>query len=626
MEKLNLRRSDWGRILFLLLLSFLYLSPGGGLLLEGRRDRVMSDGSDPATLPYNYSLMIEHFRHAPGNLLFGAIPTDRLNPPEGFAIWLPWIEKVAVSLTSPFIPVEQASTFFVFVLFAMTGISFYLMARVLGWSQGLSLALSICWAFSAYTRARAKVHMALAGVYHLPLVVLGLYLAVQGRSRKSLALAALCLLLSVTVAHYYIIILAFVAPFFVAYVLLMPETKAEPKRILQRTITASLPAVLLIGWSYYKPLPSAWIKPDTITHIKTGETDGGERHPFLTRFATHPVDYFTGELATGPNDVNPVRGWLTAQAHSHLGESNQHERTNGIRWLIWLAFAAAIWALTENTRKQMWSATERKTIWLFIAFSGFCMWLSFAPDALPIPGPSAWLYALMSQFRVPSRAGVFANFGILMVAGFFLHAWLDRSGTVTAKAKGKKEKTSSATTNVLWPKLKNKLILGGVLPLLALIELPPLLNELPVSRIVPQRQDLADGKDCGYGMYYPYVSGTWGLLEYYYFLQSMRGSQCKIINSATDTVSDRNRRLMQIMPLHEKYLHFIQQNPTAAKAQLAHLAQCLPMDWIVFDPKVAKSFMTQVCNELGFEQTSSDTCRSRERARPVHQAPEFCLK
>ena len=150
--------------------------------------------------------------------------------------------------------------------------------------------------------------------------------------------------------------------------------------------------------------------------------------------------------------------------------------------------------------------------------------------------------------------------------------------------------------------------------------------ELPVSRIVPQRQDLADGKDCGYGLYYPYVSGTWGLLEYYYFLQSMRGSQCKIINSATDTVYDRNRRFMQTMPLHDKYLQFIQQNPAAAKMQLSHLAQCLPMDWIVFDPKVPKTFMAEVCQELGFERTSGDTCRSRERARPMRQAPEFCLR
>ena len=623
MEKLNLKSSDWLRVLVLVILAFMYLSPGGGIMLEGRRDKVMSDGSDPTTMPYNYGIVKEYLQDSPTNLFFGAVPTDRLNAPEGFSLWFPWIEKFAVAISSPFVPLEQISTFFVFFLFVLSGVSFYLMGRILGWSQIISLALAICWAFSAYTRARAKVHMGLAGVYHLPLVVIGLYLAVTGRSRKTLALAALSLLLSVTVAHYYIVILAFLSPFFLAYVILMPESKAEPKRVLIRTMIACVPAVALMLWSFYKPIPESWIKPGTITYARTGETENGQRHPFLTQFATHAVDYFTGEIAIGTNDLNPIRGAIGKDVIKNIGNSNSHERSNGIRWLLWLAFAVAIWAITESNWKNLWSQGERRIMWLFVGFTAFNIWLSLAPTAFGFPGPSAWLYGLMSQFRVPSRAGVYAQFGILIVVGFFLHGWLDRSA---GKVKTANKKEKSVTPGTLWPKVKNKLVLAGVLPLLAIVELPPFLNDMPIARVSDQRGDLADGKECGYGLYYPYVSGTWALMEYYYFLQSMRGSKCKLINAVADTVSDRNRRFMQTMPLHEKYLGFIQQNPAAAKAQLTNLAQCLPMDWIVFDPHVSKQFMSEVCSTLGFEQTSSDTCRSKERYRPTAQTPESCLR
>ncbi len=618
MEKSNLRRSDWGRVVFLIVLSFFYLSPGGLPLLKGRTDLVLSDGSDPATLPYSYSILIDHLKNSPRNLFYGAVPTDRLNPPEGFSIWFPWIEKLSVSLSEPFVALEQQSTFFVFVLFALSGISFYLMSRVRGWGQSLSLALSICWAFSAYTRARAKVHMALVGVYFLPLVILGLDLAVLRRSRRSLLAAALCLLLAAMSAHYYLIILAFLTPFFIGYAALRTNVRSEFKVVLPRVILAAAPAVFLVVWSYVKPIPASWIKPDTITHIKTGETQDGRSHPFLKRFASRPVDFFTGDLAIGPNDLNPLRGWLTSVVNANLGDGNQHERSNGIRWLIWLAFGAAIWALTQERLKSLWTDLERRQIWLFLIFTAFCFWLSLEPDVLPIPGPSAWLAGLVSQFRVPSRAGVFMNFGILLVAGYFLHAWLEQP----ILKKGKKP----TSDHQLWPRLRSKLALAGVLPLLAVAELPPFLNDMPLSRIVPQRADLADGQDCGYGLYYPYVSGTWGLLEYYYFLQSMRESRCKIINANSDTVSDRNRQLMRAMPLHEKYLELIRSNPAAAKLQLTHMARCLPMDWIVFDPRVSKSFMNEVCGELGFEITSGDTCRSKERARTPMAKPESCIR
>lgn len=606
---------DFGRIFTLFILSFLYLSPGGTLLLEGRKDQVMSDGSDPATLPFSYSVIIDHAHNNMKNLFFGAVPTERLNPPEGFSIWVTWLEKAVVSFFSPVVTVEQLSTLFTWIQFFLGAVGFYCLALTMGWSRVVGFALAICWAFSAYTRARAKVHPALAGTYFLPFAFLGLNLALQKRSVKSLLMGASALLLTITAAHYYLIILVFLAPWILLYIYLKADWKTQWKTLAPNLFAVVFPAVCFLAWSYLKPLPADWVKSETITYLKTGDAAPGEMHPFMTRFAAHFVDYFTGEIAIGTKDINLLRSALSQSVVTSMGDGNTHERSNGIRWFLWVGFAAALWLAKK--RRSFYTDSEYKFVWFFAAFAAFTMWLSFEPHAFGLPtGPSAWLAKIMSQFRVPSRAGVFVHFGVLMIVGIFLNRWLELKPT--------KGKNSSA--EIPWPKLRKWISMGGVLPLLAILELPPFLNAMPISPVVPLRTDLADNKPCGFGLYYPYVSGTWGLLEYYYFLQSMRGSRCKIVNAATDTVSDRNKLFMQKMPLHPKYLELIRQQPEAAKGQLLHLAQCMPLDWIVFDKQIPSEFSRDVCSRLGFQMTSSDTCRFLGEERTPQRTAESCIR
>ena len=71
------------------LLAMAYVYPGGTAMLEGRTDIVMSDGTDPSTLPYQYSLLRSISRTKPTHLLYGAVPAATLGAPEGFALWIP---------------------------------------------------------------------------------------------------------------------------------------------------------------------------------------------------------------------------------------------------------------------------------------------------------------------------------------------------------------------------------------------------------------------------------------------------------------------------------------------------------------------------------------------------------
>lgn len=591
----------------MVVLSFLYLSPGGDLLLENRKDLVLSDGTDPATLPYAYSLILHERDTNPSHLLYGAVPATTLNAPDGFSIWVPWIEKAVVAIFGDLVPIEQLSTLFVFIIVALTGLAFYFMGRNFGWNEAIALALAICFAINAYTRARIKVHMALAGPFHLPLIFWALKLAIARTDKRSWLLAGFLLLVAMSVAHYYLVITAFLAPLILFWCWCQREFQMQTSKAIQRIALASLPALLFLGWSYLRPLPSELAKSETITYVKTGETSDGSLHPFLRQFASRPVDFFTGDIAMPKvHDLNPLRGALNDYVLENLGDGNSHERANGIRWLIWAAF---LWILIRWRKKNLMIDKEStKEVWAWLALMIFCFFLSLAPDFIGIPiGPSLWLSKLVSQFRVPSRAGIFFQFFLLCVVGMGLQAQLFEAR--------KKE---------VVPRWQKWLKRGWVLPLLAILELPPFLNDMPVAKVVPARADLADGQPCGLGLYFPYVSGTWGLLEYYYFLQSMRGSRCGIVNAATDTANDRNKRFMQTMPLHPKFLEALKNQPQPILARVEHLARCVPLDWMIFDSHLPAHIMDQICHDLGWKKTSQDTCRSPERSRPMLQMPESC--
>ena len=316
------------------LLAMAYVYPGGTAMLERRTDIVMSDGTDASTLPYQYSLLRSTWRTTPTRL-YGAVPAATLAAPEGFALWIPWIERSVVVALAPLFPVEQLSTVLVVVLMVLDGLAMYPLGRRFGWSRSLSLAIAIASAFNATTRARAKVHMSLVGMFHVPLVFLGLLLVAKGKGWRSIAAAAACFAAAVTVAHYYLITLTFLVPWLLVYLLVSAGSSSRWLRVGVRIAAAAVPAVMLVGWSYSKPLPPDFIKPGTVVTPSTGEVQGGQPHPFLTLFAARPVDYITGDVGIGITDWNPIRSSLSLGVLLDMNGGFGHERANGIRWIVW---------------------------------------------------------------------------------------------------------------------------------------------------------------------------------------------------------------------------------------------------------------------------------------------------
>jgi hypothetical protein len=621
-------RRDGLRCLALLLLAFFYVSPGGEFLLKGRHDRSIGAGHEPLKLPYVYETLRDRIRDRPAELFYGTVATNRLNPPDGFALRLPWSENIFAAAAGTVIPAEQLSAaYLIFILF-LSAAAFYAMGRVLDWQRTVALALAIAWAFNAFTRGRAAVHVDLAGAFHLPLIVLGIHFAVKGRGQDSVMAAAALFLAASGVGHDFQILTLFTAPALFLLTGTYSEFRQDPRRTVSRLAAALLPAALLMAFHYGRPVPLTTLTPETVVQIQTHDLKPpGQQRPEDTPVA-RPVDYFTGDIGLGPGEINPVRGWLNNSVANTLGMSGPFERANGIRWLVWFAFAAAVFVLLRIPDRLPWTPEVQRRAWCFILFGSLSMIISMGifgggtGSGVGSGGGDAAALGIRRLFQIihaPARAAIFVHFAVLLVAGDFLHSWL--YGKPAPSATKFRDRLAP-----LWPRPRKFFLLAGTLPFLAVLEMPPLLNSLPVTGLTAPRADLADGRPCGYGLYFPYASGTWAPNDYFAFLQSMRGSRCKIINAVTATSSERNQWLMQTMPLHEELFKRLGSEPSLWQARLVRFAECVPLDWYVFDKRVPQDFIEKTCAKLGWKLTSPDTCRGPEGERAFQERPEACWK
>jgi hypothetical protein len=607
--------STFWLVLVFALLASIYLYPGMGPLLRADRTEAMSDGTDPVTLPFIYEQVARVARDTPSHLFYGALPNTVFDAPEGSAAWMPWIEKfLSLSLT-PFIPSEQIATALVFILLILNGLSFFALGRAMDWPKALCLTLSICWAFNSFTHARAKVHPAMTALYHLPLIFLGLRLLQKDtKSLKTMGLAALCFLAAACTLHYFILLTAVFTPFLIAFYLLGEKPPGSWKRPLLRLATAALPAVLLLLWCVTHPLPADMQKARALP--KTGEHREDQLvHPFVTVFAARPLDYLAGDTGVGDADWNPLRSWITSYTESHLDGGNTHERANGIRWLL-LVICAAAGAISMRRKSIAVDAFSRRYYLLFLSMGAFAFWLSLSPVYFGHAwGPFAWLHFAVPQLRVPSRAGIFVHFSALMIVGGFLQAWLF--------AEGGAEKAHPRLQNKKWRKF---LSFPAVLPLWALLSFPPLLNPLPLSKIQPPYSSLTspDFIDCGTGLYFPYVSGNYGVLEYYYFNQRLRGTHCSALNA--NETNPRDQLLFRSFPLHPQVIAALQQDNPQFFQALLNFAECTGIQWMVFDSHVPESWKSRFCRALGWERSEADVCRARPPHHPLKKTPEECIQ
>lgn len=593
----------------------------------------MSDGTDPATLPFQYGLVKYHLKHSPGQLFFGAIPNPFGEAPEGNALWMPWNEKILAIILSPFVSLEQLSTWIVYLLLILNGLSAYWFGRTMGWPKALCVAIAICWAFNPFTRGRAKVHMSLTGIYYLPLLFVGMNYILRSTHWRSIAMAATAFFLAVTVAQYYLLMTAFLFPLFVFYLIWNRGELPWSKLVLNSAI-AAIPAVAFTAFCFFKPLPSSFVKPGVVALPKTGEyKDPSGVHPFLKVFAARPLDYFAGDIAIGPADWNPIRAAITDNILKNLENSNPHERANGIRWSLWILFFLGLYYIF-NRPKDLSPYFKNNFIY-FAAFATVGLLLSLPPGFFGIDFmPAAWLHAVVSQFRVPSRASTFVHFGVLACA-ILVYLNLFYEPTSQPKKKHKDKKKSDSQDEVplsisSWRPQSNKwarrMALPVVLPIIAIVDLPPALNKMPVSPVLPAYSALTGPQStpCGYGMYFPYVSTNHALREMYYFIQRMRGSECKIINGGQ--VETRNSLLLRNFAHVQKLFEQVNLGNPAIPQRLVQLARCVPLEWLVFDERLPSAFGPDVCQQLGWEWHAPDVCRDRTRGKELKTLPEDCLK
>jgi hypothetical protein len=585
-------------VLTVLVLGYLYLYPGMNPIFNGDINSVMSDDTDPAALTYQYDQILKVWKENPSHFFYGAIYSDSLDPNQGFAYWMAWCERSLLVLLSYLLPLEQISTGLVFCLMLLNALSMFALSRYLGWRKSVSFGLGIAWAFCAFTRARAKVHMSMAGTYHIPLVFLGLYLVTRGKSWRSLVLAALCFLASVTTVHYFIVTTAFLTPFLILFLVLQPEFKSEWKRILPRLLGAAVPAIAFLLFNFLNPIPSGTKMGSQAAIPETGKMPDGRAHPFLYTYAAHPIDYLAGDLSLEfkPTDLNPLRGMINEHIQTTITEGNFHERTNGVRWsiLVLSFFALGLLIFKKKTREQM----EAREIWFFAIFGFFCFWLSLNPDT-PFEGwgPSGWLYSMVSQIRVTNRAGVFAHFSLLMMTGFFL----------------------ASRTHYKW---KDWLLKPLVFPALMILDYPPLVQNMPMAKIAPVYSHLKESNQiCGTGMYFPYIS-AWTDVAFYHFLQRLRGTDCASLNATSSPA--QIQWMSNRFPPSAQFVNSLEQSPHVQNA-LQRMAECVPLHWIVFDPSVPESFRASTCSKLGWTMYPDLTCVDPKPHRAFEKWPDKCI-
>lgn len=582
--------------IFLTALTYFSLWPGSRYLFDGRTDVALSDGSDPAAAPYMHWTLQKLWEENPKAYLYGALVSDRWNPPEGHAIWASFYERF-LTLSGLGFNIEQVNTWHSFASILLNLLVMFLLGRKLGWSRELSVAGSIAYGLCSYAKARAKVHSALAGIYFLPMTLLGFVYLRDQKDRYSLQKAMLCFLLAAASPFYYVILLAVISPFFLWFYFQSASVASDKITGLKRLAMAALPAVLFLAMTLLNPIPSG----STVETVfpATGVAEEWP-HPFMQKFAASPIDYLTGDISWGLTDWNPLRAELSSAALTDANQtSNAHERTNGIRWSVLFVLGLALWWLWKEKK----SKTEGKEIAIFtcMGIAGFLISLPPKWGGLLI-GPSALVHLAVSQFRVPSRAGVIVLFAAVLITGMFI--------TLLPKLGG-------------FARLKRLIAVPGLMIFIVLMDLPPLMNKSPLAPILPVQRTLqALGETCGYGIYFPYVSNTYGLNEYYYFLQTLRSTECRPMNGATMT--RRDQFFLGQFALVPDLIKLIQNNDAGLKQRLAKTVTCSGMSWIVFDPRMPPEWKRGFCASINWKMADDQVCLSPTPSSSLRALPETC--
>jgi hypothetical protein len=556
----------------------------------------LGDGTDPRGLLWAYEIVWQTWLAHPTRLLFGAVYTTMRDAPGATSLWMPWNERILVVLLHPLLRLTDLPTGVGLAMMTANGAAFAWMARSFRFPFLLQLGGALAFACNPFTRARVAVHLALAGIYYLPLL-LGAVERLAARdaslplwskaSFRTLLGPAFALLLAMTSAHYYLVLVIVTAPWFLGYFALRcwqarPATAPmSPRRYALRhgaaACLASAPALLFLAWNFRFALPPS-LAAGVSAYPKVNESTSLY---YLRTFGAELVDYVAGDLNFGDADLNPLRALVSRHVIGDLSAaSTAHEHANGIRWSVLGLTAMA--AFTSLRR----AAPPQKQIFALLLLMVIALFSSFAPQLLQVSGvvigPAMAIHKLIPNFRVPARLGPTVHFAALLIAFIGFSAWL---------------KARSAHWQRWGP--------AGLLALLVLEFLP--LAPCMVSPVRPVRTHLtvasarapADVKECGAGLFLPFAGGD------YWAFEETRGTPCALVNPSAETSV---RRLEAAVG-----------NKADAAAAVA-LAQCMKLDWLVFREEVQPN-AAEICAALGFERVTSDACRRATVTPPQERKP-----
>lgn len=561
-------------------LTFFYLAPGSWYLLQGRSDLVLGDGLDQASAPYFNDQFLGRLAASPLNLIRPQVVTPYLGAPEGATLPLLGLERMVVLIFGTWMPVEQLSALWVFAQMLISALAMYALGRNFSWPRALSVGLAIAWAFSATTRARAVGDGDLVGLYHLPLFLLGLRLLAQNSNWRSVVGTSVLFLLAAMVATPYRWGLVLILPFWLMiFYCFLPTPRLSAFVAL---LFALVPAACVLGFA------------DVPARVEDARSS-------LEMTAARPWDYFTGD--TGLTTEDPL--WLRQKLNLHNFEkdpvgSNQ-DRTQGIRWCLWFFACGSLFFMLRLSGRS-WPGTKNLTrslslMLIFLAVGIFAFLLSLPPSSFL--SLSALGQSLVPSLTRPSCAGVLVSFSILMITGLGVQAWL-----ATKEPRFYK---------LLW-----------LLPVLMILELPPLLHALPVVEIRPRYQALQGltSAECGLGVRIPYVSPGLGVYDYNQFLQQMRGSNCPIVN--TPSLNELDKKMIEKFGIGPRNIDHIFTGDARWMDEVARVSHCMNLGWIAFDMRIARHWQHEVCSRAGGALNEQGICRRS----PVLLAPariETCL-
>ncbi len=556
-------------------LSFIYIHPGEIPFIHQSKTQMLSSGVDPEVLPGLYQFYLDTFKENPMNLFWGSVNHPYMDAPEGLLLWNPLIERIQVLIYSLFVNVEQIPTAIVITSLFLNALVMYLFSRKLGIDKLISWGMGIAWAFNPYTRAMAKVFIGLTATYHLPMIFLGLLLILRD-DKNSKIKATFLFLIVASMTHYYVVALAMMIPLIIGFLVVSHERFFSFKDTLKKVLFCSLPGLFWILFSLIFP-HDLNLKKNISPFPQTGETTA-KHHPYLDQFAAYPMDYLAGDIGMGIRDINPLRQKISKEIiELNYPSGHTHDRAVGIRWTILLISILVLWSLFSRS-KCFWPKYDRSLTIFFFIFGIVSFWFALPPD-LPFEsaGGSYWIHQVVSQIRIPSRAGIGVHFALLLMTGLFLK-------------------------NFISPKYK--LLISTTFVLLLLLELPPLYQDMPLTFIKEPYPKLSNLSDCGLGMRFPYVSLKYEDLRYLRFIQKMRGSKCGIINSSIPSQLDKM--------LYKKFKksHISIKNGSKDKLlnNLKSFVQCVPLSWLVIESPIKTNEAVKICTSLNWDWFGDGVC------------------